>query len=625
MGEDTSVQRRAAEGGDLSALRHLCEQRLPGWPTDKQADFDQARGEMMAADGNGPHGSPPQAAVLQTSSAPPRDATVQIMDYAATTLRSSDTRPVQPPHTEITNIVRAGRDGQELPGFKVGEYTSLNDQPGRAEANTDNNTEGQHTGEKPYKRLVELDPVKIASNNEQLKVIFDEVVRAGTFNYAGARVPLPSGLNIPEWCSMLRGYSDFGITQYLEFGWPIGIDRDAALRSEGKNHASALAHPADIEHYLATELSHQALLGPFAGPPASTCHFSPLMTRPKKGSKFRRVIIDLSWPRGYSINDGISTTEYIDGPLTISLPTHDDMERAVVRAGRGAFLYKTDLSRGYRQLRVDPFDWPYLSFRHGESNFMDICPPFGLRSSAMAMQRVSQAIVHLHGRRGYVSRAYIDDFGGVESAECTAHKALAALQSIMNALGVQQAVEKICLPAQVMVWLGIEFDSLAMSMTIPKEKMGEIMQYLGEWGGKLRATRKEIQSLLGLLNFVASVAPPVRLFTNRMLDNLRETPPVGATSLSHQFKLDVKFFQELLPIFNGRKVMGKQVLPYQHQVELDACLSGCGAVAGDQFYAAVFPREVVKAAHTIAHLEWLRSRCGGSAGQAGPSRSTATT
>ena len=144
-----------------------------------------------------------------------------------------------------------------------------------------------------------------------------------------------------------------------------------------------------------------------------------------------------------------------------------------------------------------------------------------------------------------------------------------------------------------------------MSMTIPKEKMGEIMQYLGEWGGKLRATRKEIQSLLGLLNFVASVAPPVRLFTNRMLDNLRETPPVGATSLSHQFKLDVKFFQELLPIFNGRKVMGKQVLPYQHQVELDACLSGCGAVAGDQFYAAVFPREVVKAAHTIAHLELL--------------------
>ena len=404
---------------------------------------------------------------------------------------------------------------------------------------------------------------------------------------------------------MLRGYHDFGIVEYLEFGWPIGIDRDAPLISEYKNHASALRFPADIEHYIATELSHRALLGPFAGPPATSCHYSPLMSRPKKGSLFRRVIIDLSWPRGFSVNDGISKTEYIDGPLTISLPTHDDMERAVIREGRGAFLYKTDLSRGYRQLRIDPIDWPYLAFQHRDAHFMDICPPFGLRSSAMAMQRVSQAIVHLHGRRGFLSRAYIDDFGGVEGKEQKANEALAALQDIMGTLGVQQAEHKICLPSQVMVWLGIRFDSLAMSMEIPRGKLDEIMACLGEWSGKTRATRREIQSLLGLLNFVASVAPPVRLFTNRMLDHLRETPPVGATSLSCQFKLDVSFFRELLPIFNGRKIMAKQILPYQHQVELDACLTGCGAIAGDQFYAAPFPPGVVKAGHTIAHLELL--------------------
>ena len=51
--------------------------------------------------------------------------------------------------------------------------------------------------------------------------------------------------------------------------------------------------------------------------------------------------------------------------------------------------------------------------------------------------------------------------------------------------------------------------------------------------------------------------------------------------------------------------MGKQLLPYQHQVELDACLSGCGAVAGDQFYATPFPPSVLVEAHTITHLELL--------------------
>ena len=286
------------------------------------------------------------------------------------------------------------------------------------------------------------------------------------------------------------------------------------------------------------------------------------MTRPKRDSRFRRVIIDLSWPRGLSVNDGISRTEYIDGPMTISLPTPDDMERTIVGVGRGAFLYKTDLSRGYRQLRVDPLDWPYLTFRLNADHFMDICPPFGLRSSAMAMQRVSQAVIYLHGRRGFLSRAYIDDFGGAEGAEPRANEDLAALQRIMDELGLVQAEAKICKPSQTMVWLGIFFDTKEMYMAIPDEKMAEIMLCLGIWKSRTRATRKELQSLLGLLCFVASVAPPVRLFTNRMLDDLREAPPVGASSLSYQFKQDVLFFVELLPMFNGRRIMGKQLLPY---------------------------------------------------------------
>ena len=124
-------------------------------------------------------------------------------------------------------------------------------------------------------------------------------------------------------------------------------------------------------------------------------------------------------------------------------------------------------------------------------------------------------------------------------------------------------------------------------------------------GGRTRATRRDFQSLLGLLKFVAGVAPPARLFTNRILDCLREAPRMGSVTLSLQFKQDVRFFADLLPIFVGRKVMGKCILPYQHQVELDACLTGCGAVAGDQFYANPFPQSVLDGGHSIAHLEML--------------------
>ena len=456
-----------------------------------------------------------------------------------------------------------------------------------------------------YLSLHDLDTNVVRENNVLLKKIFDVVASTGKPNYTAARIPLPSDLNLSNWRADLAGYADYKIVDFLAYGWPIGINREAILSSQFESHPSARAHARDVTHYIATELGHRALLGPFEGPPATNCHFSPLMTRHKRDSKFRRVIVDLSWPQGASVNDGISRTVYVDGPMTISLPTPDDMERAVVALGQGAFLYKTDLSRGYRQLRIDPLDWPLLSFMHEGRCFMDICPPFGLRSSAMAMQRVSQAIVHLHGRRGFVSRAYIDDFGGAEPKEGRAAAALSALQHIMARLGVKQAEKKICLPSQQMIWLGIHFDTITMIMSIPAPKMREVMDCLCIWQGKLRATRKEIQSLLGLLNFVASVAPPARLFTNRMLDTLRESPPCGATSLSLQFKQDVCFFAELLPIFNGRKIMGKRVVPYQHQVELDACLTGCGAVAGDQFYAAPFPDRVLRVEHPIAHLEML--------------------
>ena len=167
-----------------------------------------------------------------------------------------------------------------------------------------------------YKTMSDIDMHQLRDNNRALGCIFDMVNRDGRFNHREARIPLPSGMNIKKWRTMLRGYSDSNVIEYQEFGWPIGIDRDAQFISEGENHASAKAYSRDITHYIVTELHNGALLGPFGAPPPpppTGCHYSPLMSRPKKDSKFRRVIVDLSWPRGFSVNDAISRTEYVDG------------------------------------------------------------------------------------------------------------------------------------------------------------------------------------------------------------------------------------------------------------------------------------------------------------------------
>ena len=366
-----------------------------------------------------------------------------------------------------------------------------------------------------------------------------------------------------------------------------------------------MAYPQDLDFYISTELGHRALAGPFQELPTPQTHLSPLMTKPKRDAAHRRVIMDLSWPMGGSINDGIDTEWYLDGPATVTLPTVDYMADRLLHLGPGAWMYKTDLSRGYRQLRVDPVDWPLLGLRHRGNIYLDICPPFGLRTSALFMQRTTQAISFMHQRKGFLSRPYLDDFGGAEPSEPTANAALDALQGLFGDLGMVEAAHKVCHPSQRMVWLGIDFDSVAMTMTIPPAKLEEIMQILAEWEGKVRATKREMQSLLGLLQFVASVSPPTRIFTNRMLQNMREAPQRGSESLSLGFKQDLGFFIRLLPAYNGIRILGKEEVPCDEQIELDACLSGCGAYDGSRYYSEQFPQELQQVGHPIARLEFL--------------------
>ena len=441
--------------------------------------------------------------------------------------------------------------------------------------------------------------------NVQLREIYNAVVATGTYNYNHARARVPSGLCLPAWKKYLADYRDRQIVEYLEFGWPVNFKRGSPLASTHENHASARDHRDDVAFYVATELGHHALAGPFSGPPISGLHISPLMTRPKRDSPHRRVIMDLSWPPGAAVNDGVEVDFYIDGPARIHSPTADYMVDRILQLGCGAYLYKTDLSRGYRQLRVDPGDWPLLGFQHDGNIYIDICPPFGLRTSAMFMQRTSEAITHIHASQGYFSRPYLDDFGGAEATHARADEALGCLQSIMNELGIVEAEHKVCPPSQSMIWLGIQYDTVAMTMSIPPQKLREIGEVVSEWQGRSRATQREMQSLFGLLQFVASVSPPARLFTNRILANLRETPKRGSESLSLGFRQDLKFFADLLPHYNGVRLMQKREVRCQQALELDACLRGCGAYMGDQFYSEVFPPAVLQQDRTIAQLELL--------------------
>ena len=151
-------------------------------------------------------------------------------------------------------------------------------------------------------------------------------------------------LHLDEWQKELQGYWDTQLMDLLRFGFPLDFNRVSPLQWEGQNHISAIEHSRDIEAYLAEEKSFNAIVGPFKDHPCPDGHISPFMSREKPDSSNRHVIIDLSWPLGQSVNSGIDKTTYLGTDFNLVLPTVDHITDRLKVLGRGAHIYKIDIS-----------------------------------------------------------------------------------------------------------------------------------------------------------------------------------------------------------------------------------------------------------------------------------------
>ena len=308
-----------------------------------------------------------------------------------------------------------------------------------------------------------------------MKLYYD-VRNTGVPNHV--RKQVPSDLKCDVWDEYLHDYHDKDILQYLRYGWPVKYEADRPPRPTLHNHASARRNKAAIDAFITKELRLHALLGPFHDQPFSEwTQISPSMTRDKPDGSGKRVIIDLSFPEGESVNDGIQKMD----TSSYSLPTPLDLAELMLRASRGAWLWKSDLSRAYRQLRIDPLDYPLLCIKHNDEYFVDLCPSFGCRASGQAQQRVSKAVVHLMTREHHDILAYVDDFCGISPTKAAAEASFTRFHSMTTELGLKLAPDKTHPPGTVMEWLGFVFDTNAITITIPQEKLYDLLREADGW------------------------------------------------------------------------------------------------------------------------------------------------
>ena len=94
-----------------------------------------------------------------------------------------------------------------------------------------------------------------------LNKLHSAVKNHGCSNYKGARIPVPSGLNIKVWGHILRDYDIVNLAEYLEFGFPLGVDYSLfQFKKFDKNHLSAIQKPEGVNKYFKVEVEKQAML-----------------------------------------------------------------------------------------------------------------------------------------------------------------------------------------------------------------------------------------------------------------------------------------------------------------------------------------------------------------------------
>ena len=366
-------------------------------------------------------------------------------------------------------------------------------------------------------------------------------------NFITHNIKPHSSLNLEAWKYYAPIYteSDPTLLQQLIWGFPTGVPDEAILSVPFTNHTSARRHPDIVEQYINKHISTKALYGPFSVNPLDiSIIVSPLQVAFSRSGK-PRVVNDLSYG-DHSVNESISSdwSQYPGYQGDLTLPTSDILVDAILRVGKDALLWKTDFAAYYKQLNIDLAYLHQLAFAFDNKIYFESRLPFGLRTSCLNAQRVSQAAIKIYNSKSpSFATAYVDDCIGC-SPSVRAQKDFDLFWEVTEELGMQKTLEKCQSPSSCVVWTGLQYDTIHMEISLPNEKKDRIIELLEEWLTKNHSSKSALQSLLGTLNHACSVIIVGRAFSGHIMDLIRADQfPIH---LDQNFKSDVRFWLSFL-------------------------------------------------------------------------------
>ena len=350
----------------------------------------------------------------------------------------------------------------------------------------------------------------------------------------------------------LEGY-DVALRKELVEGFSGGFSihhKGIQDRQRSPNLTSAYEVPEAVDAKIAKELAAGRLAGPFTTSPYLQYVVSPLGTAPKKEPGEYRLIHHLSYPpKGISINSGIPDTE-----SSVQYASISDAVTSIQKLGRGCWMAKCDVKSAFRIIPIKPSERHLLGFKWNNYLYFDKCLPMGCSSSCKTFEKVSTALewicIHKLGIRSVVH--VLDDFLFLARSKRECQQYLSSFLNLCSSLGVPIAPEKTKGPARVLDFVGLELNSIEMSVKLPSEKIIKYLSSINQALSSKSISKRDIQVLAGQLNFASSVVMAGKAFNRRLYSLLQGlSSPFVTVALPASARADLECWKVFLHQYNG--------------------------------------------------------------------------
>ncbi|XP_040285981.1 uncharacterized protein LOC120999169 [Bufo bufo] len=362
------------------------------------------------------------------------------------------------------------------------------------------------------------------------------------------------------------------------------------------------------------------MIGPFTSSPFSSWRTNPIGIAVHKYSNKKRMIIDLSAPHSSfvpSINALIPADEF-----SLQYVKIDDAIQTIISTGSNAWLSKTDITNAFKLLPMHPSLWHLHGVKWRNKYYFSTRLTFGSRSSPKLFDIFAETLcwLLLNIIRCHTVIHYLDDFLIIEPSTRTPTDILST-SALFATLGVPLSPAKTIGPTTKLTFLGIELDYGTFRASLPPEKLVRLRGEIDMFLRNNVCTRKELQSLLGSLNFAMRIVPQGRSFVSRLLCLLHGVPDACPIALDHHAKADLLMWGKFLTQWNGISMFIPPLSDSSPCIYTDAAAStGFAAIFGNHWFRGHWPAEtdalpgfretsalfeiypIVAAAHTWGHL-----------------------